>query len=743
MTPDPIDEQGAVRDAFSLLAPGIQRQLWRMGWTQLRPIQVDAIHAILGAEQDLLIPADTAAGKTEAAFLPILSRISSDPIGSIRAMYVGPLRALINDQFRRVEDLCGYLEMPVHRWHGDVGAAAKRALLARPGGVLLITPESLESLFVNRSAHLKKLFSGLRFVVIDELHAFLGNERGLHLRSLLARLRHSPAAGKPSYRVVGLSATIGDMSAAQRFLAPDEPSSVMVLSTPSDPKELRYRLHAYTASSESASLHAPYQSEREPDSELLMMGKVAADLVEHCRGGVNLVFANAKGDIEVFADLCREIAARDRLPGAFLVHHGSLSKEIREDTEAQLKTGRAQTAFCSSTLELGIDIGQVRMVGQVGAPWSVSSFKQRIGRSGRKDGDPRIARVYVTCRELGPDADLVEKVHCDLLQAIAVTEHLLNNWVEPTDLPLWDLSTLTHQVISLIAETGGLSAEQIFVRLCKQGPFREVTPGVFARLLKALGAGDVIEQARETLILGLEGERIRTERDFYAAFQTPEEFSVVHDNRSIGMLPVLALPNEGDHLLLAAKRWQVEAVDTQRSEIRVARARGRKRPAFVGRAGEVHNEIRARMRSILTDSEEPTYLCQTAARLLAEGRETAEDAQLLRRSLVPVSDQRTLWFTWAGTRVQTTLRAILATHDLQATDREVAIQLEAPLDTAMSVIRKIAHNPINATEVAACVQPKSRRKFDHLLTDDLLVEAIAESVIDIRGAVAKCQATVG
>src|SRR3989304_1916356 len=174
---------GAVTEAVSLLAPGVQRQLWRMGWTQLRGIQVDAIRTVTQTDRHCIIAAETASGKTEAAFLPILSKICNEPTGSVRAMYVGPLRALINDQFRRVEDLCGYLEIPVFRWHSDVEVSSKKKLLRLPGGVLLITPESLESLFVNRSSQLPALLGGLRFVVIDELHAFLGSERGLHLQS--------------------------------------------------------------------------------------------------------------------------------------------------------------------------------------------------------------------------------------------------------------------------------------------------------------------------------------------------------------------------------------------------------------------------------------------------------------------------------------------------------------------------------------------------------------------------------
>jgi ATP-dependent Lhr-like helicase len=204
--PSPLSTTSAIAQAFDRLAPGVQRQLWRMGWSHLRPLQVQAIHALLDHEAPVLLSAATAAGKTEAAFLPILSARYQRFTWLRPVLYVGPLRALINDQFSRLEELCEHLDIPVHRWHGDVGAAAKKKLIERPGGVLLLTPESLESLFINRSPHLSALFRGLHFVVIDELHAFLGTARGRHLQSLLARLE---GVCEIPPRRVGLSATLG------------------------------------------------------------------------------------------------------------------------------------------------------------------------------------------------------------------------------------------------------------------------------------------------------------------------------------------------------------------------------------------------------------------------------------------------------------------------------------------------------------------------------------------------------
>ncbi|MBK9031562.1 MAG: DEAD/DEAH box helicase [Myxococcales bacterium] len=206
-------------DAFGRLHRNVQRKLHDMRWTSLNAIQVEAIEHLLGHEpSDCVIAAPTAGGKTEAAFLPVLSAIADDPGGGVRAMYVGPLKALINDQFRRVEDLCERMEMPVHRWHGDVAHAQRKALLSSPAGVLLITPESLEAMFILRPTHMPRLFARLAYVVIDEMHAFLGSVRGAQLISQLHRLR--VRAGTDPLRI-GLSATLGDPQAARRWLRPD------------------------------------------------------------------------------------------------------------------------------------------------------------------------------------------------------------------------------------------------------------------------------------------------------------------------------------------------------------------------------------------------------------------------------------------------------------------------------------------------------------------------------------------
>jgi len=743
--------------AFALLATEVQRQLYRMKWTSLRPIQVDAIHAYLQTDSNLLITADTAGGKTEAAFLPVLSSISVEPTGSIRALYVGPLKALINDQFSRLEELCTYLEMPVYRWHGDVPASQKKALVREPGGVLLITPESLESILINRTSALHRLFAGLRALVIDEVHAFLENERGLHLASLISRVRRYRAREEPPFRVIGLSATVGDVSIARHYLAPGAADEIKVISDDSAGKAIQFRLHGYLkqAKTESAESDAgdPEGSEADGDTDpetaqdaaqIAAMSTIAEDLVEHCRMHSNLIFANAKGDIEIYADLANEKCRKSGLPETFLVHHGSLSKELREDTEEIMKSGRPMTTICSSTLEMGIDIGSVRLIGQIGAPWSVASLKQRMGRSGRKDNEPRRLRVYVISDSASQDRDLVSQLPLDLLQATAACELMLQKWIEPPEPARLDLSTLTHQIISTIAEVGAIEAGPLFERLCRDGPFTGFSTPMFARLLRQLAGQDVLEQGPDgKLILGLVGEQIRTRYDFYAAFATSAEFSIVDGSRVLGTLPLDTLPKVGENIVFAARRWQVVDIDAGRLVLYVKPARRRKRPRFTGSGGDIHARIREEMRLLLVSPADPVYLDSIALESLHAARTVASDRDLARRHVLPLEKHRSLWLTWAGTTTQRTLLALLASMGIEAMDREIAIECRLPDESLRTRLRASVEIELNPLRLAHHVVPKQFRKFDHLFDEALLDESIALDRLDCGSALQLLRETAG
>jgi ATP-dependent Lhr-like helicase len=757
-----------------------------MRWGELRPVQVEAIHAILEGQGHLVIAAPTAGGKTEAAFLPIISQIAAQQQPSIQALYIGPLKALINDQFSRLDRLCDAVDIPVHRWHGDVTASRKQHVRRNPSGILLITPESLESNFINYPRQVEKMYRHLQFVVIDELHSFLENVRGMHLRSLLTRL-NALANIKP--RIVGLSATLGDPETAKRFIDFDSPSEVTYINDPNASREIRLIVKAFvgrppseseetvapratpaealqycqrlTAANLKAVLPftranapelAPTKAPIDPDAPALPdeLDEIADDIMRHFTNSTNLVFVNAKATIEVLADKLNQRVEAARLPNnPFVVHHGSLSKELREDAESQLKDPAPTTAICSSTLEMGIDIGGVRTVGQVDPPSSVTSLVQRLGRSGRREGEAAILRMFV--RDEGPSykSELTDLLYPRLLRAVAITKLMLEKWLESPNTNRLHLSTLVHQVMSCLRQTGGMQAADLHALLLKTGPFRQVDTPMFGKLLRALAARKIIEQMKTgELILAPTGERITANKDFYASFQSPEEYTLCHSDKPIGQVEVATLPPPGEVILFGARRWLVERIEPDTKRVIVSPTRKGKPPRFLGEAGDMHPRIAQEMRELLRTDHEPPWLDNSGRLLLRAARHAAYQAGLCSRTIL-AKDRGIQWFPWAGSRSKRTLAAIAAQNhvDLKADSLSLTYRLSSLVEFKAFLKESISAT-YNATELAAFVLVRSAEKFDGLLGQELNNYAVGKEQLDIaaakqaaEGAIAELEAT--
>jgi ATP-dependent helicase Lhr and Lhr-like helicase len=716
--------------AFSRLHRNLQEPLYRMKWTSLRPIQVEAIHEIFDKADDLILAARTASGKTEAAFLPILSRIVQDPTGGVRAIYAGPLKALINDQFLRLERLCEIAEIPVHKWHGDVGPGPKRRLLDNPSGVLLITPESIESLFVNHPHDLPRIFERLAFVVIDEMHAFLGTERGAHLKSLIERLARK---SREPVRKIGLSATLGDPLAARKWLRPRDPDHAHVIED-HEGKSIRLRLSGYLVPTEMEDEIEDVQVAEDVNETMEL------DVFEAFAARTALIFGNSKRQIERSADVAKRECARRGLPDRFRVHHGSLSKTEREETEDALRSDQATATFCSNTLEMGIDVGNVQAVGQIGAPWSVASLAQRLGRSGRREGESSEMRIYVTENEPAAETPLVNRLFLELLQATAMTELVLQKWSEPPEVDHFHLSTLVQQILSVIAEQGGEKADRLFEVLCAQGGFANVDAPTFIEILRSMGAADLIEQAPDDLlVLGLMGEKIVRRYDFYTSFVVTVEYRVTHHGRPIGSIGRPTGAPGGDYLILAGRRWKVLQIDDERREILVEPSEGGKAPAFLGRSIiEIHPRIREVMRELLLVRQDvPAYLDSGAAAMLQAARKTADEAGLT-RSLFLTEGCDVTWFPWTGTCIVRTLTLLGgAAAKLSVSDDRSDFSLVFRKTTESAVraayLRLLEKCP-TAEELVADSKILPREKYDPYLSDSLRAQAFAREALDVEGA---------
>ena len=702
--------------------------MWDNGWKSMRSAQERAIDPIMDG-RDVIITAATAGGKTEAAFLPVLSRVAEKPGPGIRVLNISPLRALINDQHRRLGELGARVDLPVHRWHGDVRESERRAVLKEPSGVLVITPESLEAMFVLRGTALRRLFGALDYVVVDELHAFIGSERGQQLRSLLHRVE---AVTRRRIPRVAMSATLGDLSIAARFLRADKAEDVVLIESPGESTEIRLVVRGFRASAE---------EQEEPEDELA----IARDLFT-LRGAKHLIFCNRRRDVEQYTDLLRRLCEHERVPVEFHAHHGSLSKELREDAERLLKQEELPaTILCTSTLELGIDVGHVESVAQIGAPASVASLRQRMGRSGRRGG-PAILRVYVSEQALGDDPEPEDALRAELVQTIAVVNLLLRRWCEPPTEGALHLSTLLHQVLSLLAQHGGATAAQAFKLLVQTGPFAGIEPANFAALLRAMGAKDLLKQDHDgTLVLGLTGERIVNKYEFYAVFVSPEEWRLMWGGRMLGTMPLVDPLSDDSFVVFGGKRWKVVGIEEARKIIDVVPSPGGKPPRFAGTGGaSVHDEVRREMLGVYQGAEVPAFLDPRARELLAEGRDNFRRLRL-DRSVFVSNRKDTQVFIWRGDRVHATLLRVLQ-HDgvsVKATPLTLLLDGCGVEETRGRFQRLRDEGLPEAGVLAEGVKGKERNKYDNLLTDDLLTLDYARDELDVAGASAWVREMMG
>ena len=724
--------------SFALLDPRIQQWIWRKRWTELRDIQEAAIRSVLSGTSDVLIAAATASGKTEAVFLPLLTQLVRAPSSGVRAIYVGPLRALINDQHERLRDLCSELDLEVHRWHGDVGAGAKKRVRESPCGVLLITPESLEALFVLRGPELPRVFPDVQAVVIDEVHTYIGDERGRQLQSLLHRLE---LVCRRRVRRVGLSATLGDMALAADFIRPGHASEVQQIVSEAAGQELRLQVRGYVvAATEAIVPNTSEPTDGSPpandDAGDSTDQAIAAHLFARLYGSENLVFCNSRKDVEICADRLRSICAEQRRPNRFLPHHGSLSRDLREEAERLLKDDQQDvTVICTTTLELGIDIGSVATIAQIGPPPSVASLRQRLGRSGRR-GDPATLRLYVQERAVAPDTAPQDQLRGALVQTVAMIELLLGRWCEPPLHGALHGSTLIQQLLSMTSQHGGVTAQQAYRVLCQSGPFRGVSAGQFGNLVRALGAREVLMQAPDgMLLLAREGERIVEHYTFFAAFATPQEFRVIAAGRELGTVPLDPTLAPGMLLIFAGRRWQIDTIDERQRLVEVSPASGGRPPRFSGTGGRVHSRVRERMYELYRDGPVPAYLDETAVHMFEEARSAFVRLDLGIRHLVPYSGD-TIVFPWSGDTEHGTLRLMLAARGLTVEGDGMAIRVTgvAP-DTVSDHLRDVAElPPPDPLALAAKAPVQVIEKHDGLLPEDLLMLNYASRYLDVPAA---------
>lgn len=730
--------------AFDRYAPFVQEYIYQNHWENLRSIQVAAADAIFNTDENVLLTASTASGKTEAAFFPIITLFSEDMPSSVGCIYIGPLKALINDQFSRLNDLCAEADIPVWHWHGDVAQSHKAKLMRHPAGILQITPESLEALLLHKHAAIAKLFGDLRFVVIDEVHSLLRGDRGGQTLCLIERL--SRIAGVNPRRI-GLSATIGDPEGTGEFLSLGTGRKTIIPKI--DAKGSKWRLsmeHFYVKDAQAA------EDKQIPDALPVLEEKTDdapanADpgigyIFEHTRGKKCLVFVNSREECEMVTTTLRHYCELNHEPDRFLVHHGNLSASYRETAEGIMKDdSQYMTTVTTATLELGIDIGRLERAFQIDAPWTVSSFLQRMGRTGRRELPPE---MWFVIREDEPEvrAMLPTTIPWKLLQGIALVQlYLEERWVEPPRLDRLPFSLLYHQTMSTLASCGEMSPRALADRVLRLHYFHRITQEDYRVLLRHLIATDHIQQTEQGgLIVGLAGERVINSFKFYGVFQESEEYTVRSESQELGT--VVSPPPVGEKLAIAGHVWQVLDVDHKRRLIYCRQVKGSV-PAYFGQCpGDLHTKILTRMRRVLQEDRQYPYLMKNAVARLEQARFTAAHSGAAEKTLINLGGNMWCLLPWVGTYTFLTMERFLK---IKCADRLglrnldsarpffIQFTMKADEETLFRVLAEEIRKPIDPMELVYPKELPLFDKYDEYLPEELVKKGFALGVLDVDG----------
>ena len=729
---------------FDRYAPFVQDYIYRNRWENLRAIQVAAANAIFNTDDHVLLTASTASGKTEAAFFPIITLFSEDPPASVGCLYIGPLKALINDQFARLNDLCEQADIPVWHWHGDVAQNHKSRLMKRPSGILQITPESLEAILLHKHAAVPKLFGDLRFVVIDEVHSLLRGDRGGQTLCLIERMSR---LAEVNPRRIGLSATIGDPEKTGEFLALGTGRRTVIPKI--EAKGIKWRLsmeHFYVKDAQAAGERTDIdalpvleeKTDQTPDNADPGIGYI----FEHTRGKKCLLFVNSREECETVTTTLRQYCERRHEPDRFLIHHGNLSASYRETAEELMKDeSRFLTTVTTATLELGIDIGRLERAFQIDAPWTVSSFLQRMGRTGRRELPPE---MWFVMREDEPEARamLPATIPWKLLQGIALVQlYLEERWVEPPQLDRLPYSLLYHQTMSTLASCGELSPRALADRVLRLHYFHRISQEDYKVLLRHLIETDHIQRTEQGgLIVGLAGERVVNSYNFYGVFQENEEYTVRSEAQELGT--VVMPPPVGEKLAIAGHVWRVLDIDHKRHLVYCEQVKG-SIPAYFGQCpGDLHTKILERMRQVLREDRQYPYLMKNAVARLENARFTASCSGAGENPLINLGGNMWCLLPWVGTYAFLTLERVLK---LKCADRlglrnldfarpyYMQFTMKACKQTFLQVLSEELRKPIDPLELVYPKELPIFDKYDEFLPAELVRKGFAYGVLDLDG----------
>lgn len=632
------------QSAFSRLSPFIREYIYRNRWDELRPIQEEACKIIFDTDDHLILASGTASGKTEAAFLPVLTMLENNPPSTVGVLYIAPMKALINDQFYRLTDLLEQSGIPICHWHGDVPQSKKTKFLKNPGGVLQITPESLEAMLITRVQDLVRIFGDLRFVIIDEMHAFMSSERGLQVLCQLTRLQRYMHT-QP--RRIGLSATLGDYELPAAWLSAGTNRGVSIPQTTAVAQKIRLSAESF-------------KKEFSFEDNSLYEHPAMQYIYERTLNKKAIIFANGRPDTDAPIVAMRYLAKLNGTPDIYHVHHGAISSTLREAAEQDIKNSEGPVVIGANvTMELGIDIGRLERVFQIGSPISVSSFVQRLGRTGRRGDPPEM--WFVDCeRDQGENPGPLQAIPWYLLKTIAIIQlYIEERWIEPPKILKYSMSMLYHQIMSLTTSAGEIPIQTLIDEIIRLPAFYSVDrQDVLMFIYELIGIKHLQPLDQGGLIIGLEGEKIVNNYEFYGVFPNEEEWIVMHDSQKIGHVeePHYA----GEQITVAGYNWLVVGTDSKRLNIFVKPMPENLRYWWPGDRALTHDRILQRIKQALFEENEYPYLGPNAVKRLREGREKAFEYGFDKYNVIDLDYGSVLILPWMGHRNYRTLKSIIS-----------------------------------------------------------------------------------
>ncbi|HRI06506.1 MAG TPA: DEAD/DEAH box helicase [Nannocystaceae bacterium] len=678
----------------------------RLGWTSLRPVQELAGEALLGG-QNAVVLAPTAGGKTEASIFPTLSTLLTSGSEGVGAIYVAPIKALLNNQAER---LGLYTEMVGLRrfvWHGDTTSHERRSFLKDPADLLMTTPESLEVMLVSEKIDAGALFRDLQVVIIDEVHALAGTDRGAHLCSVIERLAR---LSRHDVQRVGLSATVGNPEAILGWLQGTSRRAATIVDPPKQPARRQ--------------LLVTFRPE---------LSDLARDAAKVAKGGKSLFFCQSRSVTEAVAEGLRRAGTE------VFVHHSAVSLEERTLAEERFHHGTDACIVCTSTLELGIDVGDLDRVLQHEAPDSVSSFLQRMGRTGRRAG--QVANTSFFCESAE-----------GVVQAIALIELARAGWVERVELSARCWPVLVHQLLAMSLASGGVTPEEAWAHFEVVPDFKGIHRAEYDRLIAWMLRDQSMVLLDGRLLIGPKAERRFGRRNFmelYAVFSSPQSYNVeTTAGQPLGTLTqgfVDRLVEGVSCFLLGGRAWSVlRIVHDDRRLVVEAAPRGKKPtwggfiPNFLG------FELCQRILQVVTGAERPAYLDDAAAEVLAGERAKMEGITAGPRGGIMVEAGEIRWWTFAGGRINSTLRYAI---EALGTERKIVpdnfgVTIRGEDVTAHGfgeLLERLEDPEIWEDEklwrdVAATLPSYRLSKFQPLMPPWVEREVVASYLLDVAGA---------